>query len=384
MEERRPSAEEMLERVRRQAGSGSRGRLKIYLGMAAGVGKTYAALMELHRRKSRGTDCVVGWVETHGRPKTLEALRGLEVVPPRRCEYKGRMVEEMDTEAIIRRRPAVALVDELAHTNVPGCARHEKRWQEVQDILDHGITVISTLNVQHIESFADLVEDITGSPVRERVPDWVVDQADELELVDMSPHSLRQRIRHGNVYPPEQVEAALRGFFREGNLSALRELALRKMAERAEQDLEAYMRQHDIEQIWPVGDKVLVAIDAHPRSRILIQRGWRRAQRYGTDLLVAFVETPAWARASPEARRQLAQLLQYAEDLGAKCLRSQGQDIAAQLLELAKEHNVGTVVLGRPRGSRWRHLLRGSVPERLLWKAKDIDLIIVADQAEQD
>jgi len=229
LDDRRPTAEEMLERVRRKAGAGARGRLRVYLGMAPGVGKTYAMLMEGRRRKDRGTDVVVGFVETYGRPLTEQAIGDLEVIPRRKIEYKGVTLEEMDAEAVIRRKPEVALVDELAHTNAPG-SKHGKRWEDVHELMDHGITVISTVNIQHLESLADIVETITGAPVRERVPDSVVYQADELELVEMSPHALRQRISHGNVYPKERVDQALHSFFREGNLDALRELAVRRVA----------------------------------------------------------------------------------------------------------------------------------------------------------
>ena len=381
--EERPTAEEMLERIRREAGAGARGRLRIYLGMAPGVGKTYAALMELHRRKARGTDCVIGFVETYGRPKTIEAIGDLEVVPRKRCEYKGVTVEEMDTDAIIRRHPAVALVDELAHTNVPGCSRHTKRWQDVLELLDHGITVISTVNIQHLESLADIVETITGVPVRERVPDWVVDQADEIELVDMTPHALRQRIRHGNVYPRERAEQALRQFFREGNLAALRELALRKMATRAGQDLEQYMRQHGIEAVWPAGERVMVAIDDDPRSQYLIRRAWRLAQRQQSDLLVVFVETPAWGRASPEARRRLEEHCRLAEDLGAECIRVKADDVATALVRVVRERNVESIVIGHSRHGRLHELLHGSIVNTLLRLARDVDVHVVADRRRQ-
>jgi two-component system sensor histidine kinase KdpD len=374
----RPTAEEMLERVRREAGAGARGRLRIYLGMAPGVGKTYAALMELQRRKARGTDCVIGYVETYGRPKTIEAIGDLEVIPRKKCQYKGVTVEEMDTEAIIRRRPAVVLVDELAHTNVPGCSKHEKRWQDVLELLEHGITVISTVNIQHLESLADIVESITGVPVRERVPDWVVDQADEIELVDMTPHALRQRIRHGNVYPRERVEQALRQFFREGNLAALRELALRKMATRAEQDLEQYMRQHGIDAIWPAGERVMVAIDDDPRSQHLIRRAYRRAQRQQSEWLAVFVETPSWVHASPEARARLEENLRLAEDLGAECIRVQGKDVAKTLVKIAHEKNIDSIVIGHSRHGMLHRILKGSVTDKLLHLARDLDLHIVA------
>jgi two-component system sensor histidine kinase KdpD len=377
MDDRRPSAEEMLERVRRQAGAGARGRLRIYLGMAPGVGKTYAMLMEGRRRKDRGTDVVVGYVETYGRALTEQAIGDLEVLPRKKIEYKGVTLQEMDTEAVIRRNPQVALVDEMAHTNAPG-SKHEKRWQDVHELLDHGITIVSTVNIQHLESLADIVETITGAPVRERIPDWVVDQADELELVDMSPHALRQRIKHGNVYARERVEQALHSFFREGNLNALRELALRKVTTTVEEDLEAYMRQHQIEAAWPAGERVMACVDARSDAQRVLRRAWRLANRLQADLLAVFVETPRWASASPEERRALEENLRFAEDLGAEVIRTTGSDIVRELVRVAREKNAGRIVIGRPTRRGLSLLLRGSTVNKLLRLATDVDVQVVA------
>ncbi len=376
-EEGRPTPEEMLERVRREAGAGARGRLRILLGMAPGVGKTYAMLMEGRRRKERGTDVVVGFVETYGRPQTIEAIGDLEVIPRKRVEYKGVTLEEMDTEAVIRRHPAVALVDELAHTNAPG-SKHNKRWEDVRELLDHGVTVISTMNVQHLESLADIVERITGAPVRERIPDSVVDQADELELVDMSPTALRQRIKHGNVYPRERAEQALQQFFREGNLNALRELALRKVSTAVEEDLAEYMREHEIRTVWPAGEKVMVGVSAEPNAQHLIRRGWLMANRLQSELLAVFVETPDWAHASPEEKRQLEENLRLAEDLGAKVVRASGSDAAKELARIAHEENVANLFIGHSRGGRFQEMLGGSTVSKLLRLAPDIDVHVVA------
>jgi len=376
-DEERPSGEEMLERVRWEAGAGARGRLRIYLGMAPGVGKTYAALQEMHRRKERGTDAVIAFVETYNRPKTIEAIGDLDVIPRKKVEYRGVTVEEMDTDAVIRRHPAVAMVDELAHTNAPGSDRR-KRWQDVQELLSHGITVITTLNIQHLESLADLIQSITGVPVRERIPDRVVDEADEIELVDMSPHALRQRMKHGNVYPPAEAERALTQFFREGNLSALRELALRKVATAVEEDLEHYMRQHKIEAVWPAGERVMVCVNAELEAQQLIRRGWRMADRLETDLIAVFVETPAWARASPEARRQLAENLRYAEELGARVERVRDTDVASAAMRVARERNVGSIVIGHSTHGRFYEMFRGSIVRKLLRLARDIDVHVVA------
>jgi two-component system sensor histidine kinase KdpD len=349
--------------------------------MAPGVGKTYAMLNEGRRRKARGTDVVAGFVETYGRPRTVEALGDLEVVPRRQAVYNGVTLEELDTAAVIRRHPAVALVDELAHTNAPG-SPHEKRWQDVEELLDHGITVLSTVNVQHLESVADIVETITGAPVRERIPDRLIDEADEVELVDMSPHALRQRIRHGNVYPPERAERALDAFFREGNLTALRELALRTVAGRVEEDLETYMRRHEIDASWPACERVLVCVDAQPSASRLLRRGWRMANRLHAELVAVFVETPGWAHASPEERRTLEERLRFAEDLGARVVRTSGTDVARVLARVANDLNAGSIVIGHSRHGRLHELLRGSIVNRLLRLVRDVDVHVVADRAE--
>jgi two-component system sensor histidine kinase KdpD len=379
----RPTAEEMLDRVRQEAGAGARGRHRVYLGIAPGVGKTYTALEELLRRKQRGTDVVIGFIESHGRPKTAELASALEQVPRKQISYRGVVVEEMDTEAVIARHPAVALVDELAHTNAPG-SRHEKRWQDVDDLLAAGITVISTVNIQHLESLADIVENITGVHVRERVPDRVIDDADEVELIDMSPHALRQRMRHGNIYPPDRAERALDSFFREGNLIALRDMALRKMAQVCEQDLEDYMQEHQIDASWSAGERVMVCVDASSQSQNLIRRGWRMANRYRTELLAVFVETPHWASAAPEQKRALEDNLRFAEDLGAEPIRIQASDVARALMQVAHEKNVGSIIIGHSRHGVLHEFLRRSVVQNVLRLAGDVDVQVVADRDNRD
>jgi two-component system sensor histidine kinase KdpD len=367
----------MLDRVRRKAGAGARGRLRLYLGMAPGVGKTYAMLVEGHRRKTRGTDVVIGFVETYNRPETIQVIGDLEIVPRRLIPYKGVTLAELDVEAVIARRPAVALVDELAHTNAPG-SQSPKRWQDVEELLDAGITVISTLNVQHLESAADIVENITGAPVRERIPDRVVDEADEIQLVDMSPHALRRRIEHGNVYPPARAQQALKQFFREGNLAALRELALRKVSTAVEEDLEEYMRRHDVRAVWPAAEKVMVAVDEKPGAQHLLRRGWRLANRLQTELLATFVEVPGWANAPPEAKRQLEENLRLAEDLGAQVLRLGGGSVAEELARVVREHNVSTLVVGRPRRGRLQALLHRSTTNRLMQLLPEAEILSIA------
>ncbi len=371
----------MLKRVRREAGAGARGRLRVYLGMAPGVGKTYAMLMEGHRRKERGTVVAIGYVETYNRPLTVQAVGELEIIPRKKVEYKGVVLEEMDTEAIIARHPQVALVDELAHTNAAG-SRHEKRWEDVHEILSHGITVISTVNIQHLESLADIVETITGQPVRERIPDWVIDEADEVEVVDMSPHALRQRMKHGNVYPRERAEQALQSFFREGNLNALRELALRKVATTVEEDLEEYMREHQIDTAWAAADRVIVAVHDGPASQRAVRRAWRLAHGLGSDLVAVFVETPGWAGAGPEERMSLEENIRYAGDLGADIVRVQGSDVARELARVAREKNAGSIVVGRPHRRGVLARVRPSIIAKLLEEAPDAELHVVTESGE--
>src|SRR5262245_36639064 len=267
----------------------ARGQLRVYLGAAPGVGKTYAMLSEGRRRHERGTDVVVGYVETHGRQHTAEMLDGLEIVPRRSLSYRGATLEEMDLDAVLARRPAVVLVDELAHTNVPG-SRHEKRWQDVEDLRDAGIDVISTVNIQHLESMNDVVEKITGIAQQERIPDAVVRSADQVELVDMAPEALRRRMAHGNVYAAEKIDAALGNYFRVGNLTALRELALLWVADKVDEGLQRYRAQQGITGTWETRERVVVALTGGPEGETLIRRGARIAARSsGGDLLAVHV-----------------------------------------------------------------------------------------------
>jgi two-component system sensor histidine kinase KdpD len=287
----------------------------------------------------------------------------------------------MDRDAVIQRHPAVALVDELAHTNVPGSI-HEKRWQDVEDLLEAGITVISTVNIQHLESLADIVENITGVEVRERLPDRVIDNADDVELIDLSPTALRQRMLEGLIYPPDRAERALNQFFREGNLIALREMALRKMSRLSEQDLEEYMQQQRIDAAWSAGERVMVCVDDQPKAQNLIRRGWRMADRYHTELLAVFVETPRWASASPVKKRLLEDNLRFAEDLGAEPVRVQGADVARTLMRVAHERHVGSILIGHSRHGRLHELLRGSIVQNLLRLAGDVDVHVVGGREQ--
>ncbi|MHB1874966.1 MAG: histidine kinase, partial [Streptosporangiaceae bacterium] len=271
------------------AGPGHRGQLRIYLGAAAGVGKTFAMLGEGHRRKSRGADVVVAFVETHGRRRTAEQMLGLEVLPRARVAYRGTYFDEMDVAAVLARHPQIALVDELAHTNVPG-SRNTKRWQDVEELLAAGIDVITTVNIQHLESLNDVVMNITKVPQRETVPDAVVRAADQVELVDMTPEALRRRMAHGNIYPAEKIDAALNNYFRVGNLSALREIALLWLADKVDEALQQYRETHDIRRTWEARERVVVALTGGPEGETLIRRAARIAARSaGGDLLAVYV-----------------------------------------------------------------------------------------------
>ena len=370
-----------------------RGRLRVYLGAVAGAGKTYAMLNEGHRRESRGTDVVVGYVETHGRSQTQEQLGDLEIIPRKKITYRGVVLEEMDTEAIIARHPRVVLVDELAHTNVPG-SKHPKRYQDVEDLLDAGIEVVTTLNIQHLESLNDTVTSITGVRVRETLPDRILDQADEVELIDIAPYALRQRMKHGNIYPAERIEPALNNFFREGNLTALRELALRRTAEKTESQLQNYMTEHGISKLWPASERVLVGFDHRPHSRQIIRDAWRLAHGLHADLVAVNIQTQGYLafirdvtlflkfgskakQRHAEAQQRMEEHALLAEDLGAEVIRISSPDIANALVEVARQHHITQIVVGQPARKWWEELLRGSTVNRLLRLSSDIDIHLV-------
>jgi two-component system sensor histidine kinase KdpD len=375
--EHTPDTDVDLERRRRDAAAEARPHHRLYLGMAPGVGKTVAALHDLSHRRSTGSHVLVGYVETYGRAGTIAALGDLAVVPRRRIVHNGLTLEEMDLDAILLRHPDVVLVDEIAHSNAPEC-KHAKRWEDAQALLENGISIVSTLNIQHLESLADIVAAITGVEVHERIPDSVVDEADEVELVDLSPRALRERIERGDVYPRETAGEALQRYFREGNLIALREMALRKVSAEVERDLETYMGDHGVQGVWPAGERVMVGMADHPSAQHLLRRGWRMATRYNTDLLAVFVETPEWTSASGERQRALEDNLRFAEDLGATVVRVQAASVADGLLLVARERNVAHIVVGRgPRG-RLHEMLGASVAHNLLRLTSDVDIHVVA------
>ncbi|MGZ3588008.1 MAG: sensor histidine kinase KdpD [Candidatus Limnocylindrales bacterium] len=376
----RPDPDALLARITSDAGTGSRGRLRVYVGMAPGVGKTYAALEEAHRRRERGTDIVVGFVEPHGRPLTAALLDGLEVVPRQRLEHSGVAVEELDTDALIARHPHIAIIDELAHTNAPG-SPHEKRWQDVELIRDAGIDVISTLNVQHLESLADAVETITGAPVRERLPDAILDGADEIELVDMSPRALRARMRHGNVYPPEQTAIALERFFTEPNLTALRELSLRRVAQQVDTQLQRIVPAVPGQQPWPVTERVMVLLDGSPGNRDAVRRAASIAAGLRGQFLAAMIETPDANAVPHRVQQALREAMDDAVDLGATIVRAEASGTWDGLIRLATERQVTHLVATRPGVTALDRALGRDPIDRLLGALPGVDLHLVPAHA---
>jgi two-component system sensor histidine kinase KdpD len=372
----RPTGDQMLARLAAEQ-TPERARLRIYMGMAPGVGKTYKMLEEAHRRHDRGTDVVVGFVETYGRRNTAALLDGLEIVPRRRVEYRGVAVEEMDADAIIARHPTVALVDELAHNNVPGSAR-EKRWQDVDRIRDAGIEVVSTCNVQHVESIADAVETILGVPVHERIPDEVVRAADEIELVDMSPHALRQRMRHGNVYPPDRAALALERFFTEPNLTALRDLSLRFVAGKVDEQLEGIVSERGL-HVGPVTERVMVLVDESAECRRAVRRSASIASALHAPLLGVAVETPG-VRLSRDRQQNIQANVDYATDLGAEIIRGEASDLARGLEEVVRERRITHLVLVH-RPHRGLHVGRASLADRLLDAVPGLEVHLVGEPA---
>jgi two-component system sensor histidine kinase KdpD len=340
------------------------GRLRIFLGAAPGVGKTYEMLVEAREARQAGTDVVVGFVETYNRPQTAAQIDDLEVVPRQQIPYQGVTLEELDPATVIARRPQIALVDELAHTNAPG-AHHAKRYEDVIELLHAGIDVWTTMNVQHIESLHRNVETITGVAVRETVPDWVVDQADEISLVDISVEEMHRRMREGNIYPPAQARMALQNFFRKGNLTALRELALRRTAETVDDALERYMIAHAIAEPWAATERILVGVDGRPFSKDLIRRGWHLARALKAPLLVVHVQ-PEGSPLPPDAAAGLRDNLELAEDLGAEVLTVAAPDVATALVRLIQERHITQVVLGRSRRPPWREVFHPSLARQLL------------------
>lgn len=380
MSDRRPSPEQLLERAAREAERAQRGKLRIFFGAAPGVGKTFAMLEDALARRRAGVDVVIGVVETHGRAETERLTAGLERIPPRTIEHRGIQLAELDLDAALARRPALILVDELAHTNAPG-SRHAKRWQDVEELLQAGIDVHATLNVQHVETLNDVVAQITGVKVQETVPDSIVDLADEIELVDLSPDDLLQRLREGKVYVPAQAERALQAFFRKGNLIALRELALRKTAERVDAQAEEWKREHGIGAPWPTRERVLVALGPDEQAFDVLRAARRIATGLDAPWIAMLVETPAFERLGEDRRERAAELIALAERLGAEPYVVRSDRPGDEILSIARERDVTRIVVGKPRPGRLRSFLQRSLVDHLVRNAEGIEVVVTAGES---
>src|SRR5262245_38482602 len=380
MEAERARPEDFLELVERA----KRGRLKVYIGPAAGVGKTYQMLEEAHVLQKRGVDVVLAFIETHGRAETAALIEGLEVIPRRRFEYRGVLVEELDLEAVLARRPQVAIVDELAHTNVPGW-RNKKRYQDVFELLDAGINVICAFNVQHLESLNDLVKQATDVVVRETVPDSFLKQADQVVNLDLAAEDLLERLRAGKIYSAEKIPWALEHFFKPENLSTLREIALREEAENIDRSAAAHTAA-DKAPRKAVSERVMVCLSSYPpHGATLLRRGSRMAGRLNTDWYAVYVETPGEAptRIDAEAQRHLLDNIEKARQLGAEVVRLQAKDPVPTLIEFARSHGVGHILIGRSAQPWWRQLLNQSIMLRLVKEAADLDVHIVSFESAE-
>jgi len=377
----RPDPDELLARVQAEEKQQKHGRLKIFFGYAAGVGKTYAMLEAAHQRKAEGVDVVVGYVETHKRVETETMLRDLELIPRQSLTYRNIQLSEMDIDAVLRRRPRLVLVDELAHTNAPG-SRHAKRYQDVEELLAAGIDVYTTLNIQHLESLNDVVAQITGTKVRETVPDRVIDEVTDIELIDLPTEELLNRLKEGKVYVPEQAERAIEKFFRQGNLTALRELTMRRAAERVDDQMLDYMERRAIPGPWPAGERLLVCVSPGAVSERLIRTARRLADELKAEWYAIHVETPQQAGMSTEQRDRVDRMLRLAEDLGAKSISLPGQSVTETVTNYARSHNVTKIIIGKSRRSRWYEWLRGSVTDQLIRQSGPIDVYFVNSEAQ--
>jgi two-component system sensor histidine kinase KdpD len=357
----------------------ARGTFKLFLGYAPGVGKTFSMLSEALRRRSRGEDVVIGVVETHGRKGIEELLTQMEAVPRKKIEYKGTIFEEMDVDAILARKPQVVLVDELAHTNIPG-SKHRKRYEDVQEILAAKIDVLATLNIQHIESIAPVVRSITGIIVRETVPDWVPLTANETVMIDLTPEALLNRMKRGDVYSTDKVERSLKNFFRRGNLIALRELALRQVAEQVDRSLESYMEAQDIRKNWGVRERMAVCISSNPTGQYLIARGARMARRMDAELYVVHVDREFGLKESNQ--NALAANLRFAESLGAQVVRMKGRSVADSVADFVRSKHITQVIFGRAPMHDWRKYLYLSAVHRFLRESPAVDVHIVTQEPE--
>jgi two-component system sensor histidine kinase KdpD len=377
--EKRKTPEELLAMINRE----KRGYFKLFIGAAPGVGKTYAMLREGNEMLEKGIDIVIGVVETHGRVETAAQIGNLPAIPLKKVNYKGKLLEEMDLEAIIQRRPDYVIVDELAHNNVPG-SKNKKRYQDVMEILDAGINVISAMNIQHLESLHDTVEQLTSVNVRERVPDWILNEANEVQLIDTPPEKLRERLMAGLIYKPEKIEQSLKNFFRLGNLNALRELALREVADDVDERLELYKQEHGLENMKGANEKILVCVHYGPNAERLIRRGWRIASRLKCELYILNVTMKPVQELDEETRRKLRSIEQLAKNLNAEFyIRARGgrrpEDV---IIDFVKEKGITQIVLGQSARSRWEEITKGSIINRIMKNTKFVDVLIVADRVD--
>src|SRR5271169_2969945 len=375
--EHRPSPEALLEAARRE--ERRVGKLRIFVGAAPGVGKTYEMLQQAHARRKAGYDVVVGIVETHGRRETEALLEGLEVIPRKRIEYKGQLLQEMDLDAVIARHPQIVLVDELAHSNADG-SRHPKRYLDVEELMSYGIDVYTTVNIQHIESLNDVVAQITHVRVRETVPDAVFDRADAVELVDLTPDDLIQRLKEGKVYVPKQAERALEHFFSPANLTALRELALRRTAERVDEQLLTEMQAHAIQGPWAAGERIAVCISEDPRAAGLVRYAKRLADRLHGPLTALYIEGRRAVQLSEEERDRVADTLRLSESLGGEAITLPASDrhIADDVIGYAHAHNVTQIVIGKSTRTRWFEIVHGSVVHEMVRRSGNISVHVIA------
>ncbi len=380
MSDGRRDPDELLEEIKEAERRAKRGKLIIFFGAAPGVGKTYAMLEAARTERDLKRDVVIGVVETHGRYDTGALVIGLEMLPRRQVQHRGVTVQELDLDGALARKPGLILIDELAHTNAPG-SRHAKRWQDVEEILDAGIDVYTTLNVQHIESLNDVVAQVTGVIVRETVPDQVLEEATEMRLIDLPPDELLERLSEGKVYVPEQAQRAIGNFFRKGNLIALRELALRRTAERVDAQMRLYKTEHGIQRVWAAGDRLLVGVSPSPLSARLIRAARRMAGTLHADWIAVHVETPASLRMSDADRRRLAENLRLAETLGAETATLSGQSAAQETITYARAHNVTKIVVGKPTHPRWKDLLAPSFLEEIVRSSGDMDVYVISGDA---
>ena len=379
VERYRPNPDELLARVADTDEKQARGRLKVFFGAAPGVGKTFAMLEAARIQLKAGVDVVVGVVETHNRKETEELLEGLELLPRRSVPHRGLTLDEFDVDGALRRKPELLLVDELAHTNAPG-SRHVKRWQDVIELVESGISIYTTLNVQHLDSLNDIVAQVTGVAVRETLPDSVLDRADEIELVDLPVNELLGRLNEGKVYIPDQAQRAMASFFRPGNLTALREMALRRTADRVDAQMRTYRLDHAIQPTWPVAERLIVSIGPSPFSAKLIRAAKRMAERLRAEWIVAFVETPSFASAPADARDRVLSSLRLAEQLGAETVTLSGDRVADALLRYARTRNVSKIVIGKQQAPLWKRLLRGSVLDDLIEASGDIEIYAITGE----